>query len=150
MRRVTTLMIGGLLLAAASIGVPAAAADTTDMGNSADVDLVDIEIEQYWTVSDLRPSADPIPFRPAGSLWEATATVELPDGGVPMISGFSARSGSDSYPVLWGVAAPLGVSPSALQPGGSASGKLYFDVTAAPPDSVAYAVDGTDEAVWKK
>jgi len=51
---------------------------------------------------------------------------------------------------LWGVAAPLGVPPAALPPGGSATGKLYFDVTGPPPDSVAYTADGTDLAVWTK
>ena len=132
----------GLLLA------PAAGAETIELGDTTDVDIVDIEIEQDWTISDLRPSTDAIPYQPAGSLWEASATVEVPHGGVPMVNGFVARSGSANYPVLWGVAAPLGVSPAALPPGGTVSGKLYFDVTGPQPDSVAYTADGEDRAVW--
>lgn len=81
-----------------------ASAETVDLGGTADVDLVDIEngtdveIDQEWTISDLKPSTDTIPYRPVGSLWEATATVELADGGIPVIPGFVARSDSDSYP----------------------------------------------------
>lgn len=121
-----------------------AAAETVDLGGTADIDLVDIEngtdveIDQEWTISDLRPSADAIPYRPAGSLWEATGTVELADGGIPVIPGFFARSDSDSYPVLWNVASPLAVDPSALPPAGSATGKLYFDVTGTAPTGVAF------------
>lgn len=121
-----------------------AAAETVDLGGAADVDLLDIEngtdveIDQEWTISDLKPSTDTIPYRPAGSLWEATATVELADGGIPVIPGFVARSDSDSYPVLWNVASPQAVDPSALPPAGSATGKFYFDVTGTAPTGVAF------------
>jgi hypothetical protein len=140
-------MIAGLA-AAGLVHAPTAAADTTDLGSQADVDVVDIEIEQHWTVSNLQPSTDAIPYRPVGALWEATVDAELPHGGIPMITGFVARTDSVSYPVLWGVAAPMGVPPAALPPGGTTSGKLYFDVTGPPPDSVAYTADGADLAVW--
>lgn len=139
-----------LLVAVLAAGSPAAsaAADTTDLGQPADVELVEIEVEQHWTVGDLRPSTDVIAFRPAGTLWEATATVKLDQGGVPVISNFVARSDTNNYPVLWTVASPLGVAPNALPAGGEATGKLYFDVTGAAPTSVAYIVDGEDAAVW--
>lgn len=132
-----------------------AAAETVDLGTTTDIDLVDIEngvdieIEQDWTIGDLRPSSDTIPYRPAGSLWEATATVGLPHGGVPMVSGFFARGGDDAYPVLWNVPSPLGISPAALPPDGSATGKLYFDVTGAVPTSIAHP-DADDELIiWQ-
>lgn len=132
-----------------------AAAETVDLGGTADVDLVDIEngadleIDQEWTISDLQPSTDAIPYQLRGSLWEATATAELADGGIPVIAGFFARSGSDSYPVLWNVASPLAVNPAALPPAGSATGKFYFDVTGAAPTSVAY-LDVENELVeWR-
>ena len=121
-----------------------AAAETVDLGGTADVDLIDIEngedfeIDQEWTISDLQPSTDTIPYRVAGTLWEATATAELADGGVPVMTGFFARSGSQNYPVLWNVASPLGVNPAALPPAGSVTGKFYFDVTGPAPTSVAY------------
>lgn len=139
-----------LLTATALIGAAPAAAETIDLGEPAEVELVEIEVEQHWTVADLQPSTDVIAYRPAGSLWEATTTVELDHGGVPVLSGFSARSDTASYPVLWNVPSPLGIVPSPLSPGGSATGKIYFDVTGAAPTSVAYTVDGEDVAVWEQ
>lgn len=140
------------VFAAAIIGAgmlaPAASGETVDLGGTADVDIVDIEIEQHWTVGDLRPSTDTISYRPAGTLWEATVTSALDNGGVPIISGFSARAGDANYPVLWSVASPLGIPPNALPPGGSATGKIYFDVTGSAPTAVTYAVDGADVVVW--
>lgn len=136
------------LLTAAGALSPAAHAETVDFGEPTDIDVVDIEIEQHWTVSGLQPSTDALPYQPAGALWEATTSVTLDQGGVPMISGFSARSGADEYPVLWAVASPLGILPTALPPGGSASGKIYFDVTGAAPTSVAYTLEGADAAAW--
>lgn len=137
-----------LAVAAATVLAPSASAESLDLGDQADVDVVDIEIEQHWTVDDLQPSSDAIGYRPAGSLWEATVTAELDHGGVPVISGFSARSADDSYPVLWGVASPLGIPPSPLTPGGTATGKIYFDVTGSSPNSVVYTVDGNEPVVW--
>jgi hypothetical protein len=84
-----------------------------------------------------------------GSLWEATATAELADGGIPVIAGFFARSDSDSYPVLWNVASPLAVNPAPLPPAGSVTGKFYFDVTGAAPMSVAYRDVEDDLVEWR-
>ena len=136
------------LLVAAGALAPVAHAETVDFGQPTDIDVVDIEVEQHWTVSDLQPSTDVVPYQPAGTLWEAATEVTLDQGGVPMVSGFSARSDSDSYPVLWAVASPLGIPPTALPPGGSATGKIYFDVTGAAPTSVIYTLEGNDVAAW--
>lgn len=136
-----------LLAATFALG-PTASADTLDLGDQADIDIIEIEVQQHWTVGDLQPSRDVIAYRPAGSLWEATATAALDNGGVPVISGFSARSADGSYPVLWGVASPQGIPPNPLPPGGTATGKIYFDVTGGAPTSVAYAVNGVDAVVW--
>jgi hypothetical protein len=126
---------------------PVASAENVDLGGTADVDLIDIEIEQHWTVGDLMPSSDAIAYRPAGTLWQATVTTTLDNGGVPVISGFSARSVDNTYPVLWNVASPLGIPANPLPPGGSASGKIYFDVTGAAPTAIAYSVHGADAVV---
>lgn len=140
----------GLLAVGLCLGFGAvpAAAESTDLGQPAEVELFEIEVDQHWTVDGLRPSTDVIAYQPAGTLWEATTSVELDQGGVPVINGFSARSDSDSYPVLWTVASPQGIPPNALAAGGEATGKIYFDVTGAAPTSVAYTVDGEDVAVW--
>jgi hypothetical protein len=144
MKPITAVGIGlfGSMAAAACAWAPGALADTT-LGSPADVGA-----GRQWTISELRPSTDAIPYQPAGTLWEATATAQLADGGVPMVPGFVARGGDATYPVLWSVPTPQGVNPAALPAGGSITGKIYFDATAGAPTSVAYAVDGTDVAVW--
>lgn len=101
-----------------------------------------------WTVTQLQPSRDSIPFQTAGTLWEATATASPVNGGVPVVPGFAARGGADDYPVLWPVPTALGVNPSALPAGGTATGKLYFDVVGPAPTSVVYSSNGHDTAVW--
>ena len=139
------------LLAAVAIALAApAAAEEAELGEAAEVELVEIEADQMWTVDDLRPSTDVIAYQPAGTLWEATTSVMLPRGGVPVINGFSARADGQSYPVLWTVATPQGVAPNALPAGGEAAGKIYFDVNGPAPTSVAYTVNGADAAVWGK
>lgn len=148
MKQKALLLMGVFAAAATTALAPTASAETIDLGDTADVDVVDIEIEQHWTVSDLQPSNDVISYRPAGSLWEATVSTELDHGGVPVISGFSARAADQIYPVLWAVPSPLGIPPNALPPGGTAAGKIYFDVTGAAPTSVAYTVDGIEPVVW--
>lgn len=145
------LFAGAGVAAAGVMGMAAAAADEgtqqADLGGAAQ--LVDGGTLQQWTVAGLRPSGDSIAYSPAGSLWEATATnTSVQGGNVPFVPGFSARGGADSYPVLWGVASPQGVNPSGLAPGQSSTGKLYFDVTGATPDRVAFSGDGGDLAVW--
>ena len=99
-----------------------------------------------WNVTNLAPSGDRIDYTPVGTLWEATATGT--GTGVPFIPGFSARAGGDSYTVLWGVATPRGVNPSGLDAGESVTGKLYFDVTGARPNQVAFGDGNGPEKVW--
>ena len=134
--------------AAACAWAPQAAADdavpTTDLGTQADVGG-----GQQWTVSGLQPTADSISAAPSGALWEATATATPVGGGTPIVPGFAARTpGGENYPVIWTVPTPLGINPSPLAAGESATGKLYFDVTGAAPDAVTYTRDGQDAAVW--
>lgn len=143
---VLACVFAGILIAGAAS--PSARAEEVDLGGTADVDVVDIEVEQHWTVADLEPSTDAIAYNPTGTLWEATVGVTLDTGGVPLISGFSARSGAANYPALWNVASPLGIPPNALPPGGSATGKIYFDVTGDAPTAVAYSLNGADAVVW--
>lgn len=131
----------GSMAAAACAWAPTALAD--NLGSP-----VDVGGGQQWTVNNLRPSADAIPYQPTGSLWEATATSQLAAGGVPVIPGFAANAGAQSYPVLWGVASAQGINPSALPAGGSVTGKIYFDVTGGAPNSVSYVVDGQQVANW--
>ncbi len=98
-------------------------------------------VVQEWTLTDLRPSADPAPGYPlAGRLWEATVSVRAVKGAVtPVIPGFEAM-GTDhrSYPVLWQLASPSGIPGATLAEGATTTGKVYFDVTGADPAAVMY------------
>lgn len=151
MKNSTTAIRIALLAAAAAAcawATPTASAEPTqaDLGQPAQLGAG--SDAQRWTVSALRPSSDALPYQPLGKLWEATATGQLGGGGIPVIPGFTARSGAAAYPVLWGVASPQGINPASLPPGGAATGKIYFDVTAGSPNAVVYTADGQDIAVW--
>lgn len=102
-------------------------------------------VVQDWTLTDLRPSADPAPgYRLAGRLWEATVSVRAVKGAVtPVIPNFESM-GTDhrSYPVLWQLASPSGISGATLAEGATVTGKVYFDVTGADPAAVMYTQAG--------
>ena len=93
-----------------------------------------------YTVTGLNPSSDAVPHN--GDLYEATVTVDAPGGwATPVIPMFNARAESgDNYRVI--ANAPGG--PAAAPPGGSSTGKLYFDVVGPVPNSVVYN-DGTQD-----
>ena len=92
-----------------------------------------------YTVKGLKPSSDPVPHN--GQLYSATVTVEgLGGWGNPIVGFFNARAESGAnYRVIGG-----GV-PSA-PPGGTTTGKLYFDVVGDVPNSVVYN-DGTQDVM---
>lgn len=144
--------------AAVAIGLaaaPSAFADdestvtTTTVGQQAK--LTNGDVVQAWTITGLKPSTDEIPYAPQGTLWEATATNEAVQGSVqPIVSNLNARAADGQvYRVLFGVATPQGVNPAPLAQGEKTSGKVYFDVTGAAPDSVVYNAGGQDLLVWK-
>lgn len=103
-----------------------------------------------WTISDLRPSSDPIPYQPRGTLWEAIATDEALQGAVfPMVANLNARSASgQTYQSLFTVPTAQGIVPTALTQGQKASGKVYFDVTGDAPNSMVYQAGGADLIRW--
>jgi hypothetical protein len=75
-------------------------------------------------------------------LYAATVTVDAPGGwATPIVPMFNARAESGgNYRVI--ANAPGG--PAAAPPGGSSTGKLYFDVVGDVPNSVVYN-DGTQD-----
>lgn len=141
--------LAGAPLAAADDHDTAAAPTTTTIGQQAE--LVTGEVVQGWTIADLQPSSDAIPFTPRGTLWEATATDEAIAGSAqPVISNLNARaSDGQEYRVLFGIATPQGVNPAPLAQGEKTTGKIYFDVVGAEPDTVVYNAGGTDLLVWR-
>jgi hypothetical protein len=143
-----------ILAAAATvsvIGAPVASAEdvtTTTVGSQAK--LVDGNVVQGWTISNLRASSDVIPYPVAGTLWEATATDEAIEGAAtPIVSNLNARARSgETYRVLFGVATPQGVNPGTLGQGQKTTGKVYFDVTGDAPESVVYSAGDQDLLAW--
>lgn len=105
---------------------------------------------QDWSVTDLKKSGDVAPgFPVTGQLWEATATVTSISGtSTPVIPNFAATSDGDSYPVLWQVASPHGISPVTLAQGQTSTGKIYFDVTGGDPMAVTYTAGGAKPLMW--
>ena len=155
--KITNALAAAAAVAAAGsmgfIGAPIASAEdptTTLIGSQAK--LVDGNVVQSWTISNLKTSSDPIPYPVSGTLWEATATDEALQGGAtPIVSNFNARARSgQTYRALFGVATPQGVNPATLGQGEKTSGKVYFDVTGDTPDSVVYNAGGQDLLVWVK
>ena len=147
-------IIGAAAVLGVAIGVgaaPAAGADTGAQALGSQGTLVNGDVLQGWTISDLKVSTDVIPHATQGTLWEATATDEAIRGtAIPIVSNLNARSASgEEYRVLFGVATAQGVNPSPLPQGEKTTGKVYFDVTGAPPTSVVYrAAGGEDLLVW--
>ena len=151
----TTLLTAAATVATAGalglITAPISSAEdvtTTTVGSQAK--LVDGNVIQGWTISDLRPSSDAIPYPVAGTLWEATATDEALQGSAtPIVSNLNARARSgETYRVLFGVATPQGVNPATLPQGQKTTGKVYFDVTGDAPDAVVYSAGNQDLLAW--
>jgi hypothetical protein len=154
--RITTVFaataIAGLVCApivSADAAEPAAPS-TQSLGSQAK--LVNGDVIQGWTISNLKPSSDTIPHQVSGTLWEATATDAALQGSVtPIVSNFNARAADgQTYRALFGVATPQGVNPSTIAQGDETSGKVYFDVTGSAPTSVVYNAGGQDLLIWNQ
>jgi hypothetical protein len=95
-----------------------------------------------YTVSGLSPSSDPVPHN--GQLYEATLKVDaFGSWATPMIHMFNARAQNSA---MYRVIANAG--PVAVPPGGSSTGKLYFDVVGEVPNSVVYNDGIRDILAW--
>ncbi|MGB8406879.1 MAG: MPT63 family protein [Mycobacterium sp.] len=108
-------------------------------------------VDLAWKVSGLKPSTDVMPGYPvAGKLWEATATVRAIRGSVtPGVSQFNAVAPNQaSYRVLWQVASPVNISGGTIPEGAQSTGKIHFDVTGAPPNTVTMNNGMEDLLVW--
>ena len=109
--------------------------------------LGDFSSEIGYTVKNLKPSSDAVPYPVAGRLYEANVSTDAVVGTVfPQINDFLARTPSGvDYRVLSTVST---LSGAPLGPGGSTSGKLYFDVVGENPDSVIYNDNFQDLLGW--
>ena len=96
-----------------------------------------------YTVTNLSPSSDPVPH--SGQLYEATVTVDaFGSWATPLTPLFNARAESSA---MYRVIADAGVG-GAVPPGGSTTGKLYFDVVGDVPNSVVYNDGVRDILAW--
>ena len=109
--------------------------------------LGDFSSEIGYTVKNLRPSRDAVPYPVAGRLYEANVTADAVVGTVsPQTVNFIARSpGGADYRALPTVST---LNNGPLGQGGSTTGKLYFDVVGENPDSVIYNDQTQDLLGW--
>ena len=96
------------------------------------------------------PSSEIIPYPVAGRQYEATVKVDAPAGwATPVVPNFNARAqNSQLYQALANVFTPQGRQGGAVPPGGASSGKIYFDVVGADPNSVVYNDGVRDILAW--
>src|ERR1700732_879625 len=143
------LSVAAITIATAATAV---AANPTTAGFGTRGQLVDGvgAVITGWTVTDCKPSSDINAYPVAGRLYEANATAEAVQGTVtPMVPNFNARAtDGETYQALYNVATPQGVNPSALPQGAKSTGKVYFDVTGAIPNSVVYNDGSQDLLIW--
>ncbi|MEO6794448.1 MAG: MPT63 family protein [Mycobacterium sp.] len=156
MKPISTALAAAALAAAGALGTGIAAADpdtATDAATypiGAQGTVPEGPGVHGWTINDLRPSPDAIPYQPRGTLWEATATDEAIQGTVfPIVANLNARSASgQNYQSLFTVPTPQGIVPMGLTQGQKTSGKVYFDVTGDAPNSLVYQTGGNDLIRW--
>lgn len=145
-----TLALG----AAAIVAAPIATANYPVVGTLGSALQMTDSVGQVvlsWKVDDLKPSSDQMPgYRVAGQTWEATATVHAIRGSVtPAISQFNAVAPNQAgYRVLWQVAAPNAISGATIAQGQESTGKIYFDVTGPPPNTVTMNNGMQDLMIW--
>ena len=107
--------------------------------------LSDFSSEIGYTVKNLRPSRDPVPYPVGGRLYEANVITTAVVGSVtPKQGNFVARTASGAdYRAL-----NVSTLGGPLGQGGTNTGKLYFDVVGENPDSVVYNDNFQDMLGW--
>lgn len=103
-----------------------------------------------YTVNDLGPSSDVVPYPVRGRLYAADVTVNaFGVWATPVVPRLNARAeSSELYPSLANVFTPQSLQGNAVPPGGSSSGKVYFDVVGPDPNSVVYNDGMRDILAW--
>lgn len=146
----TAVAAGGIAVASVFAAATASAAPNIQ-GFGTSEQLVDGPLITNYTVSNLQPSNVTIPgYTPKGTLYQADITARS-DGGVvtPMVNDFIARGpNGQNYRVIDKVGVPNGLNPAPIPQGSESTGTLYFDVTGAPPNGVAYNDGGQDILMW--
>ena len=144
------LSIAAAAAAVALVSAPVGSAATVQpLGAQQTLTNADGLVVTGYTANFLAPSVDAIEYPVEGRLYQATVTVQALKGTVtPLLPLFNARAANgDTYRMLavpsWG-----GVAPDTLPEGAKTSGRLYFDVTGAVPNSVVYNNGDEDLLIW--
>lgn len=149
---IKTAAAAGGIAASIFAAAPAFAAPPPNIqGFGTSEKLVDGPLVTDYTVSNLQPSNVVIPgYTPKGTLYQADVTARADSGVVtPMVNDFIARGpNGQNYRVIDKVAVPNGLNPAPIPQGTESTGTLYFDVTGAPPNGVAYNDGMQDILMW--
>jgi hypothetical protein len=147
----TAVAAGSIATASVFAAAMASAAPPNVQGFGTSEQLVDGPLITSYTVSNLQPSNVSIPgYTPKGTLYQADV-VARSDGGLvtPQVNDFIARGpNGQNYRVIDTHPAPNGLNPAPIPQGSESTGTLYFDVTGAPPNGVAYNDGGQDILMW--
>jgi Domain of unknown function (DUF1942) len=150
---IMTVMASAGIVAAGIISAPnASATEVGKFGSWQKLADDNGSVITAWGITKPKPSSDTIPNYPlTGQLYEATAGYKALQGsGTPIIPNLNARSADgQNYQVLWQAFAPNGISGATVNQGNSERGKIYFDVTGAPPTQVAYNNGAVDLIIWQ-
>ena len=147
----TAIAAGGVAAASVFAAATASAAPPNIQGFGTSEQLVDGPLITNYTVSNLQPSNAAIPgYTPKGTLYQADVTARSESGLVtPMVNDFVARGpNGQNYRVIDKVGAPGSLNPAPIPQGSESTGTLYFDVTGAPPNGVAYNDGMQDVLIW--
>jgi Domain of unknown function (DUF1942) len=146
--------VGAAGIAAVSLfaaGAASAAPPPNIQGFGTSEQLIDGPMVTSYTVSNLQPSSEIIPgFTPKGTLYQADIVARSDSGLVtPQLRDFSARGpNGQTYKLVDKVEVPNGLNPAPIAQGSESRGTLYFDVTGAPPNGVAYNDGLQDILLW--
>src|SRR5215469_13446743 len=148
---VKTAIAAGGIAAAGIFAAATASAAPNIQGFGTSQQLIEGPLITNYTVSNLQQSNTSIPgYTPKGTLYQADITARA-DGGLvtPMVNDFIARGpNGQNYRVIDKVGAPGSLNPAPIPQGSESTGTLYFDVTGAAPNGVAYNDGGQDILMW--
>lgn len=146
----TAIAAGGIAATSVFAAATASAAPNIQPFGTSEP-LIDGPLVTNYTVSNLQPSSVAIPgYTPKGTLYQADVTARS-DGGLvtPMVNDFIARGpNGQNYRVIDKAQAPGSLNPAPIPQGSESTGTLYFDVTGAPPNGVAYNDGMQDVLIW--
>jgi hypothetical protein len=147
----TALGAAGIAAVSVFAAATASAAPPNIQGFGTSEQLIDGPMVTSYTVSNLQPSNVVIPgFTPKGTLYQADVVARSDSGIVtPQVRDFSARGpNGQTYKLVDRVEVPNGLNPAPIAQGSESRGTLYFDVTGAPPNGVAYNDGLQDILLW--